>query len=161
MRGMRGRVWHGPMPATARSASLRYHRSANTRPDRSLADNAEAVFVLVGFRRFAQFSENQRQRADSGDEKACNYDHNVKPSKICAIISRFDSFVPQAILCFSIRGIVPVGECPAQTNAHNRRISFSQTLPHRVLPAQSVRFLYSFVQTLNTRQGIMLPPRRP
>ena len=105
MRGMRRRVWHGPMPASACFASLRYHRSANTRPARSFADHAEAVFVLVGFRRFAQFSENQRQRADSGDEKACNYDHDIKPSKICAIISRFDSFVPQAILRFSIRGI--------------------------------------------------------
>jgi len=64
MRGMRGRVWHGPMPATAR---LRCHRSRDTRPDRFLGDDVEAVVVLVGFRRFAQLSENQRQRADSGD----------------------------------------------------------------------------------------------
>jgi len=64
MRGMRGRVWHGPMPATAR---LRCHRSRDTRPDRFLGDDVEAVFVLVGFRRFTQFSENQRQRADPSD----------------------------------------------------------------------------------------------
>jgi hypothetical protein len=85
MRGMRGRVWHGPMPATARSASLRYHRSANTRPDRSLADNAEAVFVLVGFRRFAQFSENQRQRADSSAEKACDYEHDLNQARFAPL----------------------------------------------------------------------------
>ena len=105
MRGMGGRVWHEPMPATACSAGLRCHRSRDTRLDRSLADDVEAVFVLIGVRRFAQSAENHRQRADSGDEKACNYDHDIKPSKICAIISRFDSFVPQAILRFSIRGI--------------------------------------------------------
>jgi hypothetical protein len=64
---MRGRVSHGPMPGTACSASLRCCRSRDTRPDRFLGDDVEAVFVLVGFRRFAQFSENQRQRADSGD----------------------------------------------------------------------------------------------
>jgi len=81
MRGMRGRVWHGPMPATACSASLRCHLSQDTRPDRSLGDDAEAVFVLVAFRRFAQFSENQRQRADSGDEKACGHEHDVNQAR--------------------------------------------------------------------------------
>ena len=68
---MRGRVSHGPMPATARSASLRCHRSRDTRPDRVLGGDLEAVFVLIGFRRFAQFSGNQCERAHSNDEKAC------------------------------------------------------------------------------------------
>jgi len=81
MRGMRGRVWHGPMPATACSASLRC--SLGT-PERSVADDVKAVFVLVGFRRFAQFSEDERQRADSGDEKACG-EHDADLSRICAI----------------------------------------------------------------------------
>jgi hypothetical protein len=36
----------------------------------------EAVFVLVAFRRFAQCSDNQRERANSGDEKARGYDHD-------------------------------------------------------------------------------------
>ena len=82
---MRGRVSHGPMPATARSASLRCHRSRDTRPDRFLGDDVEAVFVLVGFRRFAQFSDNQRQRADSGDQKACGYEHDVNQARFAPL----------------------------------------------------------------------------
>jgi hypothetical protein len=36
----------------------------------------EAVFVLVAFRRFAQPSGNQRERANSDDEKGRGYDHD-------------------------------------------------------------------------------------
>jgi hypothetical protein len=37
----------------------------------------EAVFILVAFRRFAQFSDNQRERTThSRNEKACGYDHD-------------------------------------------------------------------------------------
>ena len=63
---MRGHASHRPMPVTACSASLRY-----ARPSRSPGDDAEAVFVLVAFRGFAQFSGNQCQRAHSEHEKAC------------------------------------------------------------------------------------------
>jgi len=45
----------------------------------------EAVFVLVGFRRFAQFSDNQRQRADSGDQKACGYEHDVNQARFAPL----------------------------------------------------------------------------
>jgi hypothetical protein len=68
---MRGHVSHRPMPATACSASLRCHRSRYSRPSRSPGDDAEAVFVLVALRGFAQFSGNQCQRAQSEHEKAC------------------------------------------------------------------------------------------
>jgi hypothetical protein len=37
----------------------------------------EAVFILVAFRRFAQFSDNQRERTThSCNEKAGGYDHD-------------------------------------------------------------------------------------
>ena len=38
------------------------------------ADSVEAVFILAAFRRFAQFSDNQRER--TCNEKACSYDHD-------------------------------------------------------------------------------------
>ncbi len=82
---MRGRAFHGPMRATACSASLRCHRSRDTRPDRPIADDAEAVFVLATFGRFAQFSENQRQRANSGDQKACGYEHDVNQARFAPL----------------------------------------------------------------------------
>jgi len=37
------------------------HRVGNTVFHRTLADSVEAVFILVAFRRFAQFSDNQRE----------------------------------------------------------------------------------------------------
>jgi hypothetical protein len=40
------------------------------------ADSVEAVFILVAFRRFAQFSDNQRERTHSCNEKTCSYDHD-------------------------------------------------------------------------------------
>ncbi len=69
------RVSHGARPAAACSVSLRCHQSRDT--DRTLLDDMETVFVLIAFRRFAQFSGNQRKRTDSGDEKACGYDHDA------------------------------------------------------------------------------------
>jgi len=45
----------------------------------------ETVFVLIAFRRFAQFSENQRQRTDSGDEKACGYEHDVNQAEFAPL----------------------------------------------------------------------------
>ncbi|PYV53464.1 MAG: hypothetical protein DMG98_20950 [Acidobacteria bacterium] len=71
----------------------------------------ETVFVLVGFRRFAQFSENQRQRADSGNEKAYGK-HDASSSRICAIISRFDSFVPTSEFAFFNPGTRASGGMP-------------------------------------------------
>ena len=42
---------------------------------RTVADSVEAVFILVAFRRFAQFSDNQRERTThSRNDKACSYD---------------------------------------------------------------------------------------
>ena len=52
------------------------------------ADSVEAVFILVAFRRFAQFSDNQRDRTHSCNEKACSYDHDQGLSMICAVIGR-------------------------------------------------------------------------
>ena len=72
---VRMRVSHGARPAAACSVSLRCHQSRDT--DRTLLDDMETVFVLIAFRRFAQFSGNQRKRTDSGDEKACGYDHDA------------------------------------------------------------------------------------
>ena len=64
----------------------------------------EAVFVLVAFPGFAQFSGIQCQRAHSDHEKACCEDHGQTLSKICAIlISCFDSFAPVDDFAFSIR----------------------------------------------------------
>jgi hypothetical protein len=36
----------------------------------------ETAFILVAFRRFAQFSDNERKRTHSDNEKACGYDHD-------------------------------------------------------------------------------------
>ncbi len=69
------RVSHGARPAAACSVSLRCHQSRDT--DRTLLDDMETVFALVAFRRSAQFSGNQRQGADPGDEKTCGYDHDA------------------------------------------------------------------------------------
>jgi hypothetical protein len=41
-----------------------------------LVDGVEAVVVLIAFRRVAQFSGNESQRARSGEEKGCGYDHD-------------------------------------------------------------------------------------
>jgi hypothetical protein len=71
---VRMRVSHGARPAAACSASLRCHRSRDT--DRTLLEDMEVVVVLVAFRRFAQFPGNERQRARSGEEKGCGYDHD-------------------------------------------------------------------------------------
>jgi hypothetical protein len=72
---MRGRAVDGPIQAAACSASL--HRGGNTVFHRTLADSVEAVFILVAFRRFAQFLHNQREKTtDSCNEKACGYDHD-------------------------------------------------------------------------------------
>jgi hypothetical protein len=51
---------HGPIRAAACFASL--HRAWNTVFHRTLADSVEAVFILIAFRRFAQFSDDQRER---------------------------------------------------------------------------------------------------
>jgi len=72
---MRGRAVHSPIQAAACSASL--HRVGDTIFHRILADNVEAVFILVAFRRFAQFSDNQRERTTHPyNEKARGYDHD-------------------------------------------------------------------------------------
>jgi hypothetical protein len=39
-------------------------------------DGVEAAFILVAFRRFAQFQDNERQRTHSGNEKTDGYDHD-------------------------------------------------------------------------------------
>jgi len=72
---MRGRPVHGPIQPAACPARL--HRVGNTVFHRTLADSVEAVFILVAFRRFAQFSANQRERTtNSCNEKDCGYDHD-------------------------------------------------------------------------------------
>ena len=77
-------------PRTRMMASTRWAEIRCLGSGRRFADNVEAVFVLVAFRRFAQFSENQPQ-ADSGNEKACRDDHDVDSSKICTIFRSLDS----------------------------------------------------------------------
>ncbi len=74
VRGRRPRV---RMLASARPADLRCPRARDTRSDRRFEDDVEPVFVFVAFRRFAQFSGNEHQRADSGEEKACRYYHDA------------------------------------------------------------------------------------
>ena len=78
-------------------------------PDRSLADDVEAVFVLVAFRRFAQFSGNQRQGADSGDEKACG-EHDVNQARFAPIVQSFRLFRTNKRFRVVQSGIVPVGD---------------------------------------------------
>jgi len=39
-------------------------------------NSVKAVFVLVAFRRFPQFSDNQREGNHSCNEKAYSYDHD-------------------------------------------------------------------------------------
>jgi len=66
---------HGPIQAAAYSASL--HPVAKAVFHRTVADSVEAVFILVAFRRFAQCSDNQRERTThSRNDKACGYDHD-------------------------------------------------------------------------------------
>jgi len=92
--------------------------------DRSFADDVEAVFALVAFRRSAQFSGNQRQGADPGDEKACGYEHDVNRARFAPLSVGSTLSYRQAEFAFFNPAIVPVGECPAQANARDRRISF-------------------------------------
>jgi hypothetical protein len=82
----RGRRTHAPrarIVTTVTTAQNKVGRaaSANDEPleheaHRTLADSVEAVFILVAFRRFTQFSDNQRERTHSCNEKACGYDHD-------------------------------------------------------------------------------------
>ena len=152
------RVSHGARPAAACSVSLRCHQSRDT--DRTLLDDMETVFVLIAFRRFAQFSENQRQRTDSGDEKACGYEHDVNQAEFAPLSVVSTLSYPQAIPRCSIRAPVPVGGCPAQTNPRDRQISFRRLCFAEFYQHNPSDFC-QFCQILNTRQGIMPPPRRP
>jgi hypothetical protein len=102
---MRGRVRIGLMPATACSASSPL-RPRDTPIDRSLADDVEAVFVLVTFRRFGAITA---RGADPGGEKACGYDHDANRARF-APLSRFDCFVPTTDFAFFNPAIVPVGD---------------------------------------------------
>jgi hypothetical protein len=82
VRGGRLRAWMANVSLTTlRCAGI------NSR----LANDMEAVFVLVTLWRFAQLSANQPQ-PDSRDEKYCCYDHAVNLSKICTIFTRFIGF---------------------------------------------------------------------
>jgi len=119
------RVSHGARPAAACSVSLRCHQSRDT--DRTLLDDMETVFALVAFRRSAQFSGNQRQGADPGDEKTCGYDHDANHRARFAPLSVGSTLsYRQAKFAFFNPAIVPVGECPAQANARDRKISFGR-----------------------------------
>jgi hypothetical protein len=72
---IRGCAVYGPIQSAACSASP--HRVGNTVFHRTLANSVEAVLILIAFRRFAQFSDNQRERTThSRNEKACSYDHD-------------------------------------------------------------------------------------
>ena len=140
------------MPATARSASLHCHRSRDTRPlDRSLADDVEAVFGLVGFRRFAQFSENQCQRTDSGDEKVCGYEHDVNQARF-APLSVGSTLHTKSNFAFFNPGIRTNEGCAAQTNAQSMNF-FPRTAPRRVLSAQSVKRFCIFHPGIRTSGG--------
>ena len=108
-------------------------------PARILVDGMEAVVVLIAFRRFAQFPGNERQRARSGEEKGCGYDHDQSFSMICAIIDGSDLF--RAKLRFRVflireltRGTPSATECARPAN------SFSRLCHAESLSAQSVRF---------------------
>jgi hypothetical protein len=74
-------------PRTRMMASGRWAELCCPGSGRRLADDVEAMFVLVALRRLAQLSDNQPQ-ADSRNDKACRDDHDVDFSKICTIFSR-------------------------------------------------------------------------
>jgi len=59
---------------TAPRAFFILNRGRRTPPYPS--DGVEAAFILVAFRRFAQFQDNKRQRTHSGNEKTYGYDHD-------------------------------------------------------------------------------------
>ena len=63
-------------------------------PDRIVVDGAEAVVVLIPFRRFAQFPGNERQRARSGEEKGYCYDHDQSSARSAPLSMVPTSFVP-------------------------------------------------------------------
>lgn len=79
-----------------------------------LCCGVETLLVLVTFRRFVQFPENQPQ-ADCGDEKACRHDHSVDSSRICTIVGRVTPCVPINDCGFPVRGIRFSGELPRAT----------------------------------------------
>jgi hypothetical protein len=111
---VRWRAVDEPIRDAACSANLPCDRVGDTIFRHSVADGAETVFIFVAFRGFAQFSDNQRKRTQSRNEKAGDDDHNYLLSIICAIISRFELFRTNNTLSrFSIRE--PTREMSVQT----------------------------------------------
>ena len=56
--------------------------------------------------------------------RACDHEHDAHRARFAPLSVVSTLSYQQAILRFSIRESYPWGECLAQTNAHNRRISF-------------------------------------
>jgi hypothetical protein len=135
---VRMRVSHGARPAAACSVSLRCHQSRDT--DRTLLDDMETVFVLIAFRRFAQFSGNQRKRTDSGDEKACGYDHDAnRQARFAPLPVGSTLSYRQAISRLSIRQSYQWGNARRKLTCAFGEF-FPQTGLAEFLSAQSVRF---------------------
>jgi len=101
---VRWRAVDEPIRDAACSANLPCDRVGDTVFRHSLADGAEAVFIFVAFRGFAQLSDNQRKRTQSRNEKTDSDYHNRSLSIICAIVSRFELFRTNNTLSrFSLR----------------------------------------------------------
>ena len=64
------------MPSTIPAQAARNLLGRDTVAHRTLPDSVKAAFILVAFRRFAQFYDNERQRTQPRNEKACGYDHD-------------------------------------------------------------------------------------
>jgi hypothetical protein len=108
---------------------------------RTLVNNVKAVFVLVAFRCFPQFSDNQREGNHFCNEKPCSYDHDWASSMICARIRHFVTYFISLNLFRAFRFGEFTRGMPAQTNARaGVGNSFPQIVPRSVLPSQPVGF---------------------
>lgn len=146
---MRGRAVDEPIRDAACSANLPCDRVGDTIFRHSLADGAETVFIFVAFRGFAQFSDNQRKRTQSRNEKAGDDDHNYLLSIICAIISRFELFRTNNTV------IAPFNpgttrEMSGANRAHVAAEFFRQTLVRPISIDTICQILEQFCQAPNT-----------
>lgn len=122
---MRDRGLRARMVSTC-SAGIRCSRSG-----RRFANDVEAVFVLIAFRRSAQFSGDQPQ-ADSCNEKARSNDHDEDLSKICTIIGRLTLFVSANPCCALSPGARTVEKLPDAKGDVGSPKSFQRTVAQRI-----------------------------
>ena len=142
---MRGPAVHGPIQAAARSASL--HRVGGTVFHRPLAKGVEAMFIFVAFRRFPQFSDNQRREQPT---PATRRPAATIMTKVKHDLRRYQSLADFFRTNTRFRAFQSgefSREMPAQTNAREPVKSFHRVCPALFLSAQSVIFLDTFVRS--------------